>query len=153
MIAKKTVSQVLLWFYKPEWDNKAYQMPNIEELLSVLDSARYFTTLGATSGYWSIPITDESKIKTSFSSGFGKFMFSRLPFGISNGQRRLKRLWTKCCKAWASLQLPMFPTSSYSLRIIYITISDMFNILSIAKKVKLLMSNCNFADKLLGAQN
>lgn len=62
----------------------AYRMPNMEEIFSLHDRGKYFTTLDARSGYWCIPINNESKVKTVFSSSFGKYQFRRLAFGLSN---------------------------------------------------------------------
>ena len=51
----------------------AYLMPRVDELLDRLGTARFFTTLDLTKGYWQIPLSPESKEKTAFSTPFGLF--------------------------------------------------------------------------------
>ena len=42
-----------------------YKMPTLEEITSQLSGAQYFTVLDATSGYWAIPLSNESSILTT----------------------------------------------------------------------------------------
>ena len=63
-----------------------YQLPTIEEIAARMPGARYFSTLDARSGYWQIPIDEESAKLTTFNTPFGRFHFTRMPFGIRSAQ-------------------------------------------------------------------
>lgn len=59
-----------------------YKLPNIDEISSKLSGATIFSKLDATSGFWNIPLDDESANLCTFGTPFGRFRFCRMPFGI-----------------------------------------------------------------------
>ena len=63
-----------------------YQLPTIEEITARMQGARYFSTLDARSGYWQIPLDEESSKLTTFNTPFRRFRFARMPFGIRSAQ-------------------------------------------------------------------
>ncbi|CAB3983559.1 Hypothetical predicted protein [Paramuricea clavata] len=63
-----------------------HQLPTIEEITARMPGARYFSTLDARSGYWQIPLDEESSKLTTFNTPFGRFRFTRMPFGIRSAQ-------------------------------------------------------------------
>ena len=63
-----------------------YQLPTFEEIASRLNGAKIFTNLDANKGYWQIPL-DENSIKlTTFNTPFGRYQYTRLPYGIHSAQ-------------------------------------------------------------------
>ncbi|XP_055841107.1 uncharacterized protein LOC129908549 [Episyrphus balteatus] len=60
-----------------------YVFPNIDEIKSKLSGSKFFTTLDANSGFWVIPLDDESSKLCTFITPFGRYRFLRLPFGIN----------------------------------------------------------------------
>ncbi|KAK7105840.1 hypothetical protein V1264_017168 [Littorina saxatilis] len=60
-----------------------YTLPTLEDMTHKLAGAKVFTKLDATSGFWQIPLQEESAKLTTFMTPFGRFYFKRLPFGIS----------------------------------------------------------------------
>ncbi|XP_048039104.1 uncharacterized protein LOC125263947 [Megalobrama amblycephala] len=60
----------------------AYPMPRVDELLDRLGTARFYSTLDLTKGYWQIPLSPLSKEKTAFTTPFGLHQFVTLPFGL-----------------------------------------------------------------------
>ena len=52
-------------------------------MLPTLEGSTVFTKLDATSGFWQIPLDDETAKLTTFMTPFGRYFFRRLPFGIS----------------------------------------------------------------------
>ncbi len=60
----------------------AYPMPRVDELLDRLGSARFYSTLDLTKGYWQVPLSPLSKEKTAFTTPFGLHQFITLPFGL-----------------------------------------------------------------------
>jgi transposase InsO family protein len=82
-----------------------HPLPRIQEYLEALRGARYFTTLDAASGYWQIPMDEESIPKTAFACSEGFFEFNVMPFGLCNAPATFQRamnsvlagLTWKCC--------------------------------------------------------
>ena len=68
-----------------------YQLPTVEELISKLQVEKYFTTLNAVSGFWQIPLAEESSILPTFLTPHGKFRFTRLAFGLNSGSEVFHR--------------------------------------------------------------
>ncbi len=63
----------------------AYPMPRVDELLDRLGTARIYSTLDLTKGYWQIPLSPLSKEKSAFTTPFGLHQFVTLPFGLFGG--------------------------------------------------------------------
>jgi len=59
-------------------------MPKVDTTLAQLSGAIVFSKLDANSGFWQIPLVDESKLLTTFITPYGRFCFNKLPFGISS---------------------------------------------------------------------
>ena len=47
-----------------------------------MSGAKYFSKLDASSGYWQIPLDEASSNLTAFSTPFGRYKYTRLPFGL-----------------------------------------------------------------------
>ena len=58
-------------------------IPTLDELVSKLNGARYFTKCDLTKGYWQIPLAEESKAYTAFQTSKGLMEFNFMPFGLS----------------------------------------------------------------------
>ena len=56
-------------------------MPRVDETLAQLARARVFSKLDANSGFWQIPLEEKSRLLTTFLTPFGRYCFSKLPFG------------------------------------------------------------------------
>ncbi|KAK3731331.1 hypothetical protein QZH41_004089 [Actinostola sp. cb2023] len=63
-----------------------YHLPTIEEITTRLSGAKFFSTLDARSGFWQIPLDDESSTLTTFATPYGRYRFTRMPFGIHSAQ-------------------------------------------------------------------
>ncbi len=63
---------------------EAYPLPRMDECIDSLGDATVFTTLECNSGYWQIPVHPDDRNKTTFTSHFGTFRFTRMPFGLRN---------------------------------------------------------------------
>ncbi|XGW13384.1 hypothetical protein V3C99_000035, partial [Haemonchus contortus] len=70
----------------------AYPLPNIEAVLQSLSGKRYFSTLDLCSGYWQIPLAEEAKEKSAFTTPEGLFQFKVTPFGLSTSPPVFQRL-------------------------------------------------------------
>lgn len=58
-------------------------MPRIEELLDNIGQAEFITTSNLGKGYWRVPMNDNDKEKTAFTSPSGLYHFTKMPFGLS----------------------------------------------------------------------
>ena len=68
-----------------------HEMPSVEYTMGQLSDARIFSKLDANSGFWQVPLADESALLTTFITPFGRFCFKRLPFGISSAPEHFQR--------------------------------------------------------------
>jgi hypothetical protein len=69
-----------------------YILPTIEDILPDLKDAKVFSTLDASSGFWAIPLEEESQKLTTFITPYGRYCFRRLPFGISSAPEIFMRI-------------------------------------------------------------
>ena len=60
-----------------------YHTRTLEEITHKLAEATVFSKLDARHGYWSVSLDQESSMKTTFNSLFGRYRFLRLPFGLN----------------------------------------------------------------------
>ena len=97
VVNKKSNGKIRLCL-DPQPLNKAlkrchYPIPTIEDVLPDLTNAKVFSKVDCRSGYWQIKLDHESSMLTTFNTPFGRYRWTRMPFGISPAgeifQRRL----------------------------------------------------------------
>ena len=59
-----------------------YQLPTQQEITSCLTDAKFFSKLDANSGFWQMPLDEESSYLTTFNTPFGRYRFTVIPFGV-----------------------------------------------------------------------
>lgn len=73
-----------------------HMLPSVEHTLGQLEGAKVFSKMDANSGFWQIPLSEDSRLLTTFITPFGRYCFNRLCFGISSApehfQRRMSRI-------------------------------------------------------------
>ncbi|XP_075141571.1 uncharacterized protein LOC142217277 [Leptodactylus fuscus] len=74
----------------------AFPLPRIEESLTALQRAKYFSTLDLASGYWQVPVAEKDRQKTAFILPMGLYEFNRMPFGLTNAPGTFQRLMEHC---------------------------------------------------------
>jgi len=63
---------------------EAHPIPKVDDTLAQLSGETVFSKIDANSGFWQIPLAEESQEYTTFISPFGCYCFKKLPFGISS---------------------------------------------------------------------
>ena len=74
---------------------EAYPMASVDESLAKLSGSKVFSKLDARSGYWQIPLDEQSRLLTTFITPFGRFCMNRLPFGICSASEIFQRMMTE----------------------------------------------------------
>jgi transposase InsO family protein len=73
--------------------DEAASLPIIQETLRDLGQAKVFTSLDLKSGYWQVPLSEESKQYTAFSTpDGGLYQFRVMPFGLKGAPSTFQRL-------------------------------------------------------------
>ena len=62
---------------------EVHPIPKVDDTLSQLAGATVFSKIDANSGFWQIPLAKESRPLTTFITPYGRYVFNKLPFGIS----------------------------------------------------------------------
>ena len=68
-----------------------YMLPTMEDLLFKLQGSAVFSRLDATSGFHQLPLDEASQKLTTFITPFGRYIYKRLPFGISSAPEIFQR--------------------------------------------------------------
>ena len=63
-----------------------HHTPTLDEITHQFKGSSVFSKLDARHGYWSVVLDEESSFLTTFNSPFGRFRFTRLPFGLCVSQ-------------------------------------------------------------------
>ena len=73
----------------------SYPLCNINEALETLKGSAWFTSLDLMSGFWQVPIKEQDKEITAFTTGRKLYQFEVLPFGMCNSPSTFSRLMEK----------------------------------------------------------
>ena len=75
----------------------SHPLPHICETLESLVGAAHYSTIDMNSGFWQVPMDDESKQYTAFTLGsMGLYECESLPFGLCNAPPTFQRLMLNC---------------------------------------------------------
>ena len=67
-------------------------MPVISDILAQLGGAQVFSSLDVLSGYWQVPMAEESKLLTAFSTHNEHLEYQVMPFGLTSAPLTFVRL-------------------------------------------------------------
>ena len=75
----------------------SHPLPCICETFESLDGAAHYSTFDLNSGFWHVPMDEESKQYTAFTLGcMGLYEGERMPFGLCNTLSTFQRLMQNC---------------------------------------------------------
>ena len=75
----------------------SHPLPRICETLESLAGTAHYTTIDMNSGFWQVPMDEESKQYTAFTLGsMGLYECESMPFGLCNTPPTLQRLMLNC---------------------------------------------------------
>ena len=75
----------------------SHPLPHICETLESLTGAAHFSTFDMNSGFWQVPMDEESKQYTAFTLGsMGLYECESMPFGLCNAPPTFQRLMQNC---------------------------------------------------------
>ncbi|GFY53783.1 hypothetical protein TNIN_372211 [Trichonephila inaurata madagascariensis] len=126
---------------------KFFPLPNIEELIEKVSTAKYVSVLDLTRGYWQIPLSKNAQRYAAFVTNFGTFKPLRLPFGLKNAPYDFSRLMAsilKDCEEYAVPYLDDVAIFSQTWEDHLKHLDDIFLRLSNAK-LHIKPSKCQFA--------
>src|SRR6218665_3268749 len=61
-----------------------FPMPDVQDVLHRIGGSRLIICFDANSGYWQIPLREESRPVSAFVSDAGLLQFKRVPFGLKS---------------------------------------------------------------------
>ena len=75
----------------------SHPLPRICKTLESLAGAAHYTTIDMNSGFWQVPMDEESKQYTAFTLGsMGLYEYKSMPFGLCNAPPTFQRLMLNC---------------------------------------------------------
>lgn len=83
----------------------AYRLPVIDDILSQLGNAKFFSAFDLSSGFHQIPMAEESKKYTGFSTERGHWEFNHMPFRLKNAPATFQRLMDRSFQSLAGFRL------------------------------------------------
>ena len=67
-------------------------MPRVDDLINRVGGAPFITTLDLTKRYWQVSVAKDDQEKTAFTTPFGLFHFTRMPFGLRGAPATFQRI-------------------------------------------------------------
>ena len=90
-----------------------YPIPTLEENIHRFNQAKVFSTFDIKDAFQAITLTKESSMMTTMHAPWGRYRWTRLPFGISSAQRNSSVVSTMFSVAWMKSSTLLMTLSSW----------------------------------------
>lgn len=70
-------------------------MGNIEDILTQFDKDVYFSKIDLSKGFWQIPVAEDCRHMTAFTTSTGAYQFKKTPFGLVNSPATFNKMMRK----------------------------------------------------------
>ena len=74
-----------------------YPFPALDDAIAKTENSKFYSKLDLTSGYWQVKLDYESSLLTTFNTPFGRYRFTRMPFGIKPAQEVFQKKFDEVC--------------------------------------------------------
>ena len=64
-----------------------YKIPTAQEISSKLAGKKVFSTLDLKDGYWQVELDNQISMLCTFSTPFGRYCYTRMPFGLASASK------------------------------------------------------------------
>ena len=75
-----------------------YPIPTLDDAIAKIGNSKFYSKLDLTSGYWQVKLDYESSLLTTFNTPFGRYRFTRMPFGIKSAQEVFQKKFDEVCE-------------------------------------------------------
>jgi hypothetical protein len=71
-----------------------WPLPRIEDVIESLGGQKYYATIDLKSAFFQVPLREEDRPKTAFSTHKGHYQYKVMPLGLLNSSHTFQRLMT-----------------------------------------------------------
>ena len=122
-------------------------MPRLERPYRWVGKETYITTLNFTKGYWEVPDAAEDRTKTAFTTPYGLYQFTQMPFWIQGAPATFQRMVDRLLDGlgdFASVYIDDVIISIYSWN------DHLHHINSVLEWIHKAMAECGYLGHTLG---
>ena len=83
-----------------------YHIPLVAEIVDKVRNVGCLSKLDLNKGFYQVKMSEEDRAKTALVTPFGKYEFSRMPFGLVNANSTFQRLWIESWRVCMTFVLP-----------------------------------------------
>ena len=85
-----------------------FPMPNLSDSIYSVHNVNFFSKIDLTKGYYQVPIHEDSRAITSFSTQHNQYQFKRLSFGLRNSGIQFQRTLQEILSKFSSKQVIIY---------------------------------------------
>lgn len=86
---------------------RQHPLTSIEEIAARITGSKYFTVLDCKKGFWQIKVSEKTKKYLTFSTPWGRYCFTRLPFGLSSAPEVFQKVMNELLREFDKVEVSM----------------------------------------------